>query len=194
MKKIISRYEREKRNKRNQLVVGVVLVGVMLFSTIGYAFQSGVGGNGSAGEGNQITYNGVDFSYVDGFWRAGAFAFKYNPEEVQASSLNLIGLNPVESYRDRPVYIYSQDSESENEINVNLRQVAQKVESVCIEGEVCGENFPTKNCDEGENMIVIKKGEESSIRQEGNCVFIEGKSYELSQLTDRFLFSILGVI
>ena len=39
MRKIISRYKKDKKKKRNGIIIGLILVGVMLFSILGYSFQ-----------------------------------------------------------------------------------------------------------------------------------------------------------
>ena len=41
MKRIISKKDKNKENRRNQVIVGGVLILVMLFGTIGYAFTGG---------------------------------------------------------------------------------------------------------------------------------------------------------
>ena len=70
---------------RNQLIVGIILILLMLFSTVGFAFSFGI--SGSAVE--EIEYNGIEFSrdVNTGYWNFNIdnndFFTVYNPEEVQ---------------------------------------------------------------------------------------------------------------
>jgi hypothetical protein len=65
------------------------------------------------------------------------------------------------------------------------------MQEACPEGQTCEEDVPTKNCTN--NFIIIKAANESSIKQDKNCVFIEGKSENLVKLTDSFLYKITEI-
>ena len=39
MKKIISKYKRRKSDRQKQIIVSVILIGILLVSTVGFAFQ-----------------------------------------------------------------------------------------------------------------------------------------------------------
>ncbi|MBU2615947.1 MAG: hypothetical protein KKC19_02480 [Nanoarchaeota archaeon] len=194
MKRIISKHHREKKNRTNQIIVAGVLLFVMLFSTIGYAFQGGSGIQEGDSNDEVLTYNGFDFVYYNGFWILGELSFRYNPEEVLNIIPRVDGLRDASLYQNVPLYVHSEDFDSESEIEANLGRISSSVDSACLEGESCEKSVPVISCDGTDNFIVIRERDSSSIRQEDNCVFIEGKSYELSQLTDRFLFEILGII
>lgn len=188
MKRLVSRSEREKKAKKNQVIIGVLLVFLMLLSILGFALQGGLGG-GQNNE-NKLEYNGFELTYLNGFWRIGNFAFTYNPEEVPEIGL---GLKDATSYQSFPAYVYSENSEAETEIMRNLEIVAQRIQNACIDepGAECSEGDPTKTCED--NFIIIKENNSSSLRQEGGCVYIEGPSEELLKIADQFLFKILGI-
>ena len=99
MRKIISRYERGRTRKRNQIIVGAILVFVMLGSILGFAFQGGnflgnFGGDGNTGSGssNKVVYNDLEFVNQNGLWVLGSFVFRNVPQQVEDFSVNLIGL------------------------------------------------------------------------------------------------------
>ena len=48
--------QKEKSNRTNQIILGIILVGMMFFSVVGYSFQGETGGNT-----NKIIYNGFEF-------------------------------------------------------------------------------------------------------------------------------------
>ncbi len=191
MRKIETKREREGKRRRNQIIVGVVLVFVMLFSTLGFAFQNfyftGGDADSDSSEG-KVTYNDFEFTNVNGLWVLGNFVFKNTPQQVQDVGT---GLKSIDNYQGKPLYIYSENEEAEIEVYVNLGQVAERVQKACIEGEECSTNLPVKTCTD--NFIIIKQTNNTVIRQENNCVYIEGTQENLVALADQFLFKILGI-
>jgi len=189
MRKIASRIDKEKKAKRNQFIVGVILIVLITLSIIGGAFQ------GFLGNSDKITYNGFEFIKQGDYWILesdfGDFIFQYNPNEVEEVKGYLNSLN---NYYNKPVYIFSENEEAELEIYRNLfyyNKFVQRMQKACPYGERCGENSPVKTCEN--NFIIIKEEDDSDITQDENCVFIGGKQEDLVKLTDEFLFKILGI-
>jgi hypothetical protein len=189
MKKLISKEEKERLRKRNQVVVGVILVFLMVASTLGYAIQGNLGNNQDNQNPSELNYNGFKFSYVNGFWVLGNFVFKNSPKDIQ--DINGSELKDAQNYQGKPAYIQSEDQEAEIEATLNLRQIAERVQNACIESAGCPPDFPIKTCND--NFIIIKESEIERISQVDNCVYIEGKKENLIMLTDGFLFKVLGV-
>lgn len=190
MRKITSKYKEDKKKRRNGMIIGLILVGVMLFSVLGYAFR----GEGDNNVG-KIDYNGFEFIEQNGFWFTDIenlqFSFRYNPQQVEEINSELKYLN---NYYGKPLYISSENSEAELEIYRNLfyqTQIVQRMQSACLDEKECDENLPVKTC--VDNFIIIKKNNISGIIQEKNCVFIQGREENLTQITDEFLFKILGI-
>jgi hypothetical protein len=190
MRKILSKKEEEKRTRRNQWIIGGVLVLIMVASALGYAF-------GREQESNEkIIYNGFEFQKKSGLWNVNIgnfqFYFMYNPKEID--KINSV-LNPLSSYYGKPLYIYSENSEALIEIYRNLfyqNQIVERVQEACLKGEKCDSNAPIKTCEN--NFIIIKESNATSIRQDNNCVFIEGNFQDLTKLSDGFLFKIIGIM
>ena len=86
----------------------------------------------------------------------------------------------LENYQNKTLYLQSEDVLAESEIRINLLQFTNGIEKVQEVG----------TCEN--NSIIIKEGERG-ITQDNNCVFIEGKSEELLQLTDEFLFKLFEI-
>ena len=189
MRRIVSKEEGAKKKKRNQVILGVFLALIMVLSTIGFAIQGGLG-TAPVGSENELEYNGFKFVNQNGFWVLGNFVFRNNPQEVEDIGPET-EIKPASNYQGKPAYIYSEDSDAEAEIYVNLGQLAQRVQRACPVGTTCADDLPVKTCDD--NFIIIKESNISSISQENNCVFIEGKKEDLTALADQFLFKILGV-
>jgi hypothetical protein len=192
MRRIISQEEENKKKRRNQFFIGGVLILVMVASTLGYAFtreQSGTTSN------EKIIYNGLEFDKTGNLWNTSIgnlqLSFLYNPQEtVKINSV----LNPLGNYSNKPLYIYSDNSEAGIEIYRNLfyqNQIVQRVQNACFEGENCSDNSPIKTCQD--NLIIIKESNSTGIRQQDNCVFIEGNAENLTRLSDSFLFKLTGI-
>ena len=191
MRKIISKEAEEKKRKKNQLLIGIVLIVVMVFSVLGYSLSS----FGNTSSSSTIGYNGFKFTQTSNVWNLNtgghAFSFNYNPYQTEKinSALNLLS-----SYQGKPLYIFSENNDAEIEIYKNLfyqNQIVQRMQDACIEGEKCNGDYPIKTCQD--NFIIIKESNSSSIKQQDNCVFIEGNKENLTKLSDSFLFKIIGI-
>ena len=190
MRKITSKKKSEKKVQRNQMIGGIILTIIMIFSVLGYSLMSG-----SRDKSETIIYKGIEFIKDSNLWKMKlgemTFSFLYNPEEVEEidSKINLI-----DDYAGKPLYISSENSEAENEIYRNLfyeNQVVQRVQYACLEGQTCEENLPIKNCED--NFIIIKESNETQVEQMDNCIYIKGKSEDLGKLADSFLYKMMGL-
>ena len=200
MRRIITKTQQDKKTKRNQLIIGLLLIGLMLFSVIGYALS----GRGAEEELEKIEYKGIEFAQDNsGYWRFNIqgqnFLTKYNPKETEkisfSSSLNL------NAYLNKPLYFVGIFQEPNFEINRNLNSLVLRVQGACISKKDCGNDLPIKNCSV-DNIIVIKElesdlGNESeekeNIYQQENCVFIIASLGNQTKYADKFLFNILGL-
>ena len=187
MRKIISKSEQEKKRKRNLMVIGIILIFVMFGSVFGVVI-------GSLGQGNsnkKMEYNGYEFFNENGLWKVSIgdadFIFKHYPTETK-NITNV--LKNVNNYYDKPLYVYSENLESEIEVYTNLQQIAARIQPACFSKEKCDGDFPIKTC--SDNFIIISEGEEE-ITQDENCVYIKGEKQKLLELTDSFLYNIFGV-
>lgn len=190
MRKIISKKYEEKKNRRNQIIIGILLVLIMFLSVLGYSF-----GADKKNKNEELIYNTFKFIKEENMWNVNVenyqFSFRYNPNEVD--KLNSF-FNKIDSYFGEPLYVYSEDYDAEIEIYKNLfyqNKIVQRMQYACLEGEKCEKDSPIKTC--ADNFIIIKEKEENRVMQEENCVFIEGKKEDLIKLSDSFLFRIIGI-
>ena len=195
MRRIISKEEEAKKRKRNRFLVGGVLIFVMLFSVLGFAFQGGSGG-GSTGNSNEIIYNNFKFINQNNLWFTGNgnlnFVFAYNPNEVDEPNYNV---NTLTNYYGKPLYIYSEDKDAETEIYRNFdprsNPIVQRIQPACFSEEKCEGDLPIKTCED--NFIIIRESNVSKVTQDQNCVYIEGPKEDLTRITDGFLFKLFEI-
>lgn len=190
MRAIESKKELEKKRRKNQIIIGAILIIVMLGSTFGYAISTLNRDDNSGSE--KVEYNGYEFIGTNGFWATSIgnyqFLFRYNPTEVERIEGELRYIN---SYSGVPLYIFTENDGAGVEIYRNLGNVVQRFQGACLEEEGCPENWPIKDC--SNNFIIIKEANESRVYQQENCAFIEGPRENLTQITDGFLFKIIGI-
>lgn len=195
----MSKSEEKKKQKRNQTIVSVFLVVVLFGSVFGVIVNS----FGSGENSQRVIYNGLEFTEQNGFWvlenKNTEFVFKYNPNEIEKIDSNI---NALESYYNKPLYVYSDSEEAEIEVYRNLFynvQIAQRVQRACLNDTNisvgveldCEESLPLKTCDD--NFVIISKSDKPGIVQDKSCVFIIGDEENLTRITDEFLFKILNI-
>ncbi len=184
MRKILSKYEEDKKKKRNQYIVGGVLILVMLVSVLGYAFPQGqavstVSSNATS------TYNGITFTNENGYWSTAynnqRLVFTYNPSQISSDLTNLT--KTINDFTGKPLYIYSDDINAESEVSINLAKFANGISPI--------QNISNKDCTN--NEIIIQNSSSSSVSQEQNCIIISGHGQDLIATTDNILFKLFGV-
>jgi len=196
LKKIQSKKEIEKKQKRNQLVIGLILIFVMLISTAGYAFDQT--------RTEKKIYNNIVFvKQESNLWQAQKIGTltQFLPQEVAiingSVSISKSQLDGKIFYFD----IFSSDElNAANEVMKNL--AVAKTQQICIEGEEnkegC-ENLAIKSCfDENlNNYIFVFKSESNStlnLEKKGYCIFFNADGENLIKATDKFIFIVNNIL
>lgn len=185
MRRIETEQERENRQKRNKWILGIILIIIMLGSTAGYAFSL-ISGSSSGAQGSQELPNGEP--YFDGrSWivqkEGKLFALSSSLEDTQNISVSISA--KTSDYIGIPVYIASSNLVVEQEIAGFMQNYASRVQRACY--GVCEEELPEKDCTS--NLVVWVESNESRVRQEDKCIFIEGDV----RAADAFIYNILGI-
>ena len=180
MRSLVSKNS-HRRTRRNQIILGLLLVFIMFSSTIAYAFQTVLfSGNPQEEVTESVEYNGYNFNEQNGFWfldsEKGNFVFRYNPHEVPVYPLT----KKLVDFEDENLVVSSSVTGAETELRINL---APFVEGILTSNEI--------NCNQ--NTIVLLEKEQENIYEQENCIFIEGPTEQLIRLTDSFLFEILDI-
>jgi len=195
MRRIITKEEKDKKTRRNQLIIGGILILIMIFSTVGYALSD----RGDETEEDRIKYNGIDFIKDNsGYWnfevQGKQFIILNNPENI--SRINFISTLNINSYSGKPLYFVGDIGEGSSEISRNLGdRFVLRIQQACLSKENCEGNFPVKNCS-SDNLIIFREtsdNETETIYQEENCVFIFSKYENQSKYADKLLLKLLGI-
>ena len=187
MRRLKPKGSEAKKQKKNQIAIGVILIIVMFGSVFGIFV-------GSRGEGgiSKVNYNGFKFIKENNFWTLEIgnfnFIFTYNPNEVQEIETEVKYLN---NYYGKTLYFSSENSEATYEIISNLDPITLRVQKACLNKSACEGDLPTITCEN--NFIIIEEKNQTNIIQDNNCVFIQGPKENLTMIGDEFLFHILGI-
>jgi hypothetical protein len=198
IKKIETKEQKSKKEKKNQLVLAGLLIFVMLFSIFGIIFQyMGGFGGGTNSQNPTVTYKGLTFQEINGYYvlqsGSSSFYFSTDPQTAGNSTSEIMTNKTLSSYAGQVVYVSSPyDYNAYNDIYTDLSNYTRRVQGACAVNETCVDStLPLKDC--SSNLIIIKKAQNNQIYQKGNCIYIEGKQSDLLGLTDEFLMHILGI-
>ena len=193
MQKILSVEEKDRKTKIRQFVVGILLISLMLFSTLGFAFSNANQDTTS----NRVIYNGIEFSKDIDYWRFTSngyeFLTRYNPQEILPLAQSQTSL--LSDYTNEPLYFSGEDGEHFIELERNLRGRVLRISKACID-TTCEEDLPIKNC-VTDSVIIYKNAtnsEEEKIYQEEKCIFIVAQTKNQAHYADAVLFKMLGII
>jgi hypothetical protein len=190
MRKIRMKRDVEKTRKRNTVLIGIILIGLMILSTAGYSL---IGNDDEESDSSTNEYNGFKFIRQRGLWRTSfsglSFGFQYLPEEVENVSVS--GSYDLNLYSGAPLYFVNPDSATSEILN-NLGGYILRWQEACLEGEDCEGDLPVKNCDENLIILGVEPLEENVTRvyQNESCVFISGDSVKGA---DAFLYKVLKI-
>jgi len=191
IRKIQTAGERERKKKRNQIIIGIVLIGIMVISTAGYAIVS----NRDETQ-TKVAFGNFEFVKQQDFWVTSFgdnfIYLQYLPQDVENVSVS--GIYTLDAFSNKPLY-YVTSNPGAGEILNNIRNI-ERYQEVCIQGINCtGNELPVKSCND--NIFVFKpaSGEpeneiKTKVYQSDNCIYIEG---DFIKGADAFLYRLYGI-
>jgi len=208
LERIKTKDERDRKRRQNQLLVGIVMIGLLVLSTAGFSLLSSDNSEDSNHDGSSriVTENGYSFTNYQGQWALNyggtEIFFTYLPSEV--ADVLIEGEFEVSSYFGSTLYFVGDGGAAGNKVLQVIGSYASKHQSACLEGYSCEGDLPSKRCDA--NLIIFDTGtfigeesevygdidfEETKVIKRDNCVFIGGDQLRSA---DAFLYKVLGVI
>ena len=194
MKKIVSKTQLKKSQQRKQLFAGLLLVGLMIFSTIAYSFMSRDNEETSS---NAFYYQGLGFVEQNGYYFANNGQFQItllNDPRLNNVPLEINLNTSLAKIYDFPLYLDSEDYLSSSLIVQNLgpevNGIAQRVQFACMDEDDCKEEYPIKSC--SENLFIIRYSNDSKIETFEGCTFIFGSESEITKVVDKMILTLFG--
>jgi len=187
MRRIQTKADIDKKKRKNQIVVGSVMIFLLFGSILGYSLMSG---NKNEDSNSEINENGVDFFKQNGLWvteiDSNVFGFQNLPSEVADIDVN-ISVDFMQ-YSGKPLYLVNPGEGVPGILN-NIGKYALRYQEACLDNVTCEGDLPIKNCDS--NLIIFENSNSSKVYQNDSCVFIVGDSL---RATDAFLYKVLQII
>ena len=186
MRKIKTKVDLEKKKKKNQLILGIIMVFLLTASTLGYSLMSKDDENDSS----KVTERGLDFYRTNGRWQLNiegqTFHFQNLPSEIQ--NIEIEGIYSLSSLAGQPIY-FNEANEGISEVLINLDRYLERYQETCIEGQNCTKDLPTKNCTS--NILISIPGNSTRVYREENCIYLSG---DYVKAADAFLYKTFGII
>lgn len=182
MRKIQTLEETERKTKIKKRIGSIVLLGILVISTLGYAFIS-----------NPFSDNKENIDEVENQDRVGTdrISLKYEGSIFSLlSSYDDVEKIPVEitakpnDYFGEVLYIASDNDGITQELGSNIGKFASRIQRACY-GK-CDDDLPEKNCTT--NLFIWKEANESKVYQKDKCVFIEGDM----RAADAFIYKLFS--
>ncbi len=161
MRRIETAEQKERKHKRNVMILSVFMLAILVFGTVGYAFSYAFIGNGSSRSSHAGT------SVVIGSTTVPLINSRKTVSEINVTSFVTPG-----TYSRKPLYIVSTNNRIISELASTIGQYSERVQEACYGS--CNKNLPIKNCTSGENIIIWKDSQTNNVYQNNSCVFIEG--------------------
>lgn len=195
LKKIETQEDRDRKAKRNKIIISVVMVLLIGLSSLGYAIMSN---NGSSSNGNSdvIQYGGLQFQKYNGVWATTIsnkpIYFNSLPTEMQNVSIS--GNYSLGDYYQKVVYIVNLNSAANSLYStLNPGTFSLRIQEACLSKEDCkNKDLPIKNCTNDYIFVFSATNSNlTSVYKEDNCVFISG---DLFKGVDRLLYRLFNII
>jgi len=167
---------------------------IMALSVLGY-----VGGSFFSKEEQLLDYNGYKLYHINNQWtitlNSIKYSFQYSPLELEElefpTSFDIKSISKVYlGYNSNDTF------KVENYINVLARVIYNQgkiIQQACTTEEGCP-NIPIIDCVNNIGIIIVS-GEENNYTLEGKCLRITAvDEVELLKLTERTIYSLLGVM
>jgi len=208
LKPLESKEERDKKIKKRNLFLGVIIAIVMIGGTVGWAFLSGDTGNVG-----QKNYNGFNFVQTENYWQTQIdlqgqkflLQTSFLPGEVENVTSNFGNLD-LNSFAGKGVYIIANfpgERQAAIEFAINLQNLLNRVQFACLK-EDANESFcidkPIKSCEDADQntaIITIHESEDinsTTIDYNSGCLTIAGTAGDVIRAMDKGIFSMFGVI
>lgn len=188
LKKIETREERLRREKRRNLFVAIAMIVILMGSAFGIALSS----FGTEVQPEVENYKGFDLTKIGNYYiltiQNIGFSFLIDPRTLPDLDVDVNLQKSLTEYVSEELFLYSTDPASTGEIKRNFGLFTTEMTEICTP-EKCDES--EINCEK--NTIVIKESDENKIYEDGNCTYVVGDKNALLELTDEFILQSIGL-
>lgn len=185
----------KQKSKIWKFALPIFIILVMVMSGVGYM----MGENSS----ESVKYNNLKFvKSENGVWTAykedKQIVLFNNPNELTNIKVEKIDFNQLNSAEKIYISLNSEDNLGNylQGLQFNLlNNLAPKKISACYKDSEPCKDLPLKDCKDATNsvkIIVIKKGDNTTINYNNNCLNIQGKDEELVKFIDKMVLEMFA--
>ena len=185
MRKLETKQVIEKKQKKNQIILGTILIFLLVVSTAGYSIM-----NSQSQKNSFVEENGIRFYSSNGLWiiELGEVQFTFQNLPSEISDIQVEINSTLADYYDSAIYLQGVPRGA-SEILANINNFILRSQEACTNKESCSGDLPVKTCDDNV-FIFIENSNETKVGQDKNCIYIYGDSIRGA---DAFLYKILGI-
>jgi hypothetical protein len=205
-----SQAKREARDRRDKTIIGLIIIFLMVFSTLGYVFWWREDEQDTNNPDIKV-YNNYTFTRTDSGWQTvfdvggknTTLMTSYLPEELENVTVKGTVFTAT-NLSGKALYLVA--------TSINERQTAsefaffgpwvQRMQMACLEENVndsfCVEqNLPIKSCSDANSeaaIIIVKETEiDPRVIYDGGCLSVKGQGANLTMAAEKAVFLLLGI-
>jgi len=214
LKPIETKEQKEKREHRQRLFIGLFVSFIMLFSSVGYMIGNHSSSKNSAGNESVRQYNNYTFTKISQVWVTNASIEGNNIQVVSSDfpgdleNLSTSGKPFLSDFSGKNLYFLANSAAERQAASVfysYLGNIANRMQFACSESEAndsfCADNnLPIKGCGDVSKSTAIISIEEdvnstaASIGSQDSCLTIAGNSTGLIKAAEKSIFLIFGIM
>jgi hypothetical protein len=187
MKKIETEADKERKKKRNNLIVGLIMIFLIGLSSLGYAIMSKT----DSASVKPIKYGNLEFTKSNDLWSATINSKVYYFYDLPTSIENVSTAEAIklDDFYGKTVYFVNINSAIKT-LSYALDGIASRTQEACLEKTNCtNPALPIKNCND--SVIVFDASKiDTKIYKINNCVFLEGNSFKA---VDKLMYGFFNI-
>jgi len=184
-------------DKKKQVIISVILAAIMVFSAFGVMLGSFTS--------NEMRYGKYKFEMVNSQYvttiNGNQMAFYFLPSQVYYINVSSAVTNKIKESYMTMLTFNPQNTSSLQAIEITRFDLIQILGKNIVSGVLSPSDtyaaFPIITCDNATlktPVIVFNISDNTSIVDENNCIYFNGRGTEFLRLRDRLLYSYFGVI
>lgn len=188
MKRIETQADRDKKQKRNGIIIGLVMVFLIGLSSLGYAIMSRTDSSST----KPITYGNLEFTKSNDLWitTINNKVYYFNNLPTQVENISISEPIKLDGFYGQPVYFVNANP-SINTLSYALDGIASRMQEACLENESCvNSELPIKTCSDNLFVFDVNKTE-TKIYKKDNCIILEGNSFEA---VDKLVYGFFNIV
>ncbi len=168
------------RERKRARILSLFMLLILLGSTAGFAFISHQQDTPASASEETVQDTGNGWILR---WQGKSYSMRASPSAV--ADVGVATTFSIDNYANNILYVDAENDAVIAELATTIGTYASRIQSACYGS--CTRDLPEINC--SQNLIVWRSDEENKVRQEDNCVFIDGDI----RAVDAFIYRTLGV-